>query len=70
MWLFQKKQLDYPVDLQLENIISVIIVAQGKRVGRSHKDFPLPLSKDFMYRPWARSRQYGLNIVAREYGES
>lgn len=51
------------------NIISTIIVAEGKRARRSHKDFLLPLPKDFIYRPWARSRQYGSNIVTRESRE-
>lgn len=64
-----EKQLDYPIDLQLENKISVIIVAEEKRVGRSHKDFPVPLPKDFLYRQRARTRQYGSNIVTRESGE-
>lgn len=40
-----------------------------KRVGRSHKDFPVPLPKDFLYRPQAKARQYGSNIVTRESGE-
>lgn len=65
-----EKQLDYPIHLQLENKISVIIVAEEKRVGRLHKDFPVPLPKDFLYRPQARARQYGWNIVTRESGDS
>lgn len=65
-----EKQLDYPIHLQLENKISGIIVAEEKRAGRSHKDFPVPLRRDFLYRPRARARQYDSDIVTRESGES